>query len=142
MKRGIYITILLLLSCQLKSYKKDLIKPDSEEIWPTRDWAYKSIEEAGIDSAMICSIKDSVKQKHSLLIIKDGGIVYESYQSPYTKDTLFHISSCTKSVISILFGMIFKDSLTEYENKSAISFFPEYSIIYFLIKLRSRNFAY
>ncbi|MEM6698832.1 MAG: serine hydrolase [Bacteroidota bacterium] len=67
-------------------------------------------------------------RKTPLLIVKNRYIVHEAYQASYDRDSLIPINSCTKSVISILFGMVFKEQLTKNESQSAISYFPEYQI--------------
>ncbi len=119
----IYLLVFISISCQ---DKESLTSLDDSNIWPTREWQYKNYAAANISGKFLESIRDSVTEKHSLLVIKDGYIVHESHQAPYGKDSLIHVNSCTKSVISILFGMVFKNQWQLQENRSAISYFPEY----------------
>ncbi len=96
----------------------------TSENWPTEGWEYDTISNASLFNPVV----DSFPGKYSLLIVKDGRIAFEHYQEPYSKDSLIHINSCTKTVISILFGAVFKEQLALNENKAAVDYFPEYTI--------------
>ncbi len=71
-------------------------------------------------------IKQEFGRLESLLIIKDNKLVLEEYFYGYDRTQIHHIHSCTKSVTSLLIGMM----LDRYNNKSVDSpvfdFLPEY----------------
>lgn len=126
MKKFLYILLLLTISCNSKFDReeiKDESKSSDTEIWDTAEIEYSEEAKKRIDS-----LNKVYNQKQSLLIIEEGKVIFENYQAPYLKDSLIHINSCTKSVISMLFGMVFRDSLIEHENKSSLSYFPELNI--------------
>lgn len=124
----ISLLIFITISCQdkIQENRRPVSTVSDISIWPTKEWKYKNYTEANINGQLLRNIRDSVVEKHSLLVVKDGYIVHESYQAPYEKDSLIHVNSCTKSVISILFGMVFRNQLEVHENQPAISYFPEY----------------
>ena len=93
------------------------------ENWPTAGWKYDTIN----NTPLFKTLLDSFPGKYSLLIVNNGRIAFEHYQEPYLKDSLIHINACTKTVISILFGAVFKEQLTHNENMAAIDYFPEYA---------------
>ena len=56
---------------------------------------------------------------HSLLIIRNGKIIDETYFFPYQKDDMINIHSCTKSIISALVGIAIEEGyslFSEYVN--------------------------
>lgn len=122
----IALVVLFIVSCSSKKNRKELSthKQSSVENWPTATWEYDTLESA----PQFTSIVDSFPGKYSLLIIKNGQVAFESYQEPYAKDSLIHVNSCTKTVISLLFGAVFKEQLALNENRAAIDYFPEYSV--------------
>lgn len=97
---------------------------DTSENWPTVAWEYDTVSQA----ARFTPLLDSFPGRYSLLVINDGKIAFEHYQEPYAKDSLIHVNSCTKTVIAMLFGAVFKEELVENENRAAVEFFPEYTI--------------
>lgn len=64
---------------------------------------------------------------HSILVLKNGKLVYENYFDDYD-DTIYQkIFSITKSVTSILVGIAIDQGLIESVEVPIYSFFPEYS---------------
>jgi CubicO group peptidase (beta-lactamase class C family) len=65
--------------------------------------------EHGFDETRLSEITQSVGEKipflDSLLIIRDGYIIHESYYNDFEKNTLHDIASVTKSWTSALVGM-------------------------------------
>jgi CubicO group peptidase (beta-lactamase class C family) len=79
------------------------------DYWPTEGWRTSTAEEQGVDSAhlqaMIDAIKDQHLEIHSVLVVRNGYIIAETYFAPYSKKTRHPIYSVTKSVISALIGI-------------------------------------
>lgn len=124
--RNVPFTLLLLsliIACSTKNKTSDPIEKTSED-WPTAAWEYDTVNKASLFQPIV----DSFPGKYSLLIINNGKIAFEQYQEPYSKDSLIHVNSCTKSVISLLFGVLFQEEYSLNEEKAAIDFFPEYTI--------------
>jgi CubicO group peptidase (beta-lactamase class C family) len=65
---------------------------------------------------------------HSVLIIKDGKLVFEQYFYQYTKDSVQELRSATKSIFSALTGIAIDKGLIKSIKETALSFFPEYTL--------------
>jgi len=126
--RLIWIILLasLIFSCNTKNETND--DPTTAnpilEYWPTNGWEYDTLK----NTDQFALLTDSFPGRYSLVIIKDGKIAFERYQDPYAKDSLIHVNSCTKTVIAMLFGAVFKEQFALHENRSAIDYFPEYTM--------------
>ncbi len=66
-------------------------------------------EEQGIDSGLLISILDQIKEQnlnlHSLHIIRNGCMVLDVFYNPFERGWLHDIASCTKSFTSTLIGI-------------------------------------
>ncbi|MBK9270357.1 MAG: serine hydrolase [Saprospiraceae bacterium] len=62
---------------------------------------------------------------HSLLVIKDGKMVFEKYYSSWTKDSLHQLQSATKSVVSTLMGCALQLNYIKSTDERVLDFFPE-----------------
>jgi len=73
------------------------------------EWSEAKPAEAGIDEAKLQKIDEAVATKHkktlSVLIVKDGRLVYERYYQNKGKDNPTGVFSVTKSVTSALVGI-------------------------------------
>lgn len=65
---------------------------------------------------------------HSILIIKDGNLVFEEYFYEHNKDKLHELRSATKSFVSALTGIAIDKGFIKSKNEKVLSYFPEYSI--------------
>ena len=94
-------------------------------------WEVSSLEEEGLDVAIITTLTKKIidnqfKGIHSLLIVKNGKLVHETYFHGYRQDDLHTIFSITKSVTSALIGIAIDKKFIKSENELLLSFFPEY----------------
>jgi len=64
----------------------------------------------------------------SLLVVRHGKIVVEAYYAPYAADIPHAINSVTKTVISTLTAIAFKDGLLDSPNHRVLDFFDRRSI--------------
>ena len=125
-KNKLLVLILsITFSCNSKHSKKEIAM---EIVYPEKEWLSGEIKYKTRLKYRVDSLRSKLEENYSLLIIKDGYVIYEMYNSPYLKDSLIHTNSVTKSVVSMLFGIIFKDSLVESENQFSLSYFPEFNI--------------
>lgn len=85
-------------------------------------------EEVGISSKDIIKFVKALEKKeipmHSLLIVRYGKLVTETYYSPYTENTLHRMFSITKSFSSIAIGFLAEEGKISLEDK-IIDYFPE-----------------
>jgi CubicO group peptidase (beta-lactamase class C family) len=65
---------------------------------------------------------------HSILIIKDGKLVFEEYFYEYDKDKLHELRSATKSLVSALTGIAIDKGFIKSKNEKVLACFPEYLI--------------
>jgi CubicO group peptidase (beta-lactamase class C family) len=76
--------------------------------WPTAGWQNSAPEAQGMDSALLAQMLEDISANetsiYSVLVIRNGYLVTETYFHPYTRDTKMHIQSVTKSVIGMLVG--------------------------------------
>jgi CubicO group peptidase (beta-lactamase class C family) len=64
---------------------------------------------------------------HSILIIKDGKLVFEEYFYEHNKNKLHELRSATKSFISALTGIAIDKGYIKNENEKVLPYFPEYT---------------
>ena len=92
-----------------------------------------SIIESGLDTSllkemMLKIINGTYPNVHSVLIIKDGKLVFEEYFYEYNRERVHELRSATKSVISALAGIAIDKGYIKNKEETVLSFFPEYSI--------------
>ena len=91
-----------------------------------------NVEESGLDTALLAEMIEKIVDRiypdvHSVLIIKDGKLVFEEYFYEYTKDTLQELRSATKSFISALTGIAIDKGFIKNINEKVLAYFPEYN---------------
>jgi CubicO group peptidase (beta-lactamase class C family) len=64
------------------------------------------------------------KELHSLLIVRNGHLVSETYWPPYERTQKHILNSCTKTVVSALVGIATDDGLLRKDDK-VLGYFPE-----------------
>src|SRR5260370_5638272 len=62
------------------------------------------------------------KELHSLLVLRNGELVFEKYWPPYERDRKHALNSCTKAVVSALIG-IASDEGWLRENDTVLQYF-------------------
>ncbi len=107
----------------------DSPKPDSHEMapWPTEEWSISTPEEQGMDpqtlQAMFAAVRDGQVGLNSILIVRNGAIVAESYYAPFQQDDAQHLFSATKSVIATLVGIAIEDGYIRSVDQPLLDFF-------------------
>lgn len=83
--------------------------PPARDYWPTDGWRSNAPANHGLDETALAGLQSQIEQElpflDSLLIVKDGYLVYEEYFNGYDVDRLHPVHSVTKSVLSALFGI-------------------------------------
>jgi len=62
----------------------------------------------------------------SVLVIKEGHLIIEWYFNDGSKTEAFHIHSASKSFMSALIGIAFREGILESLDQKLVDFFPEY----------------
>jgi CubicO group peptidase (beta-lactamase class C family) len=95
--------------------------------WPTEAWRTTTPEEQGMDSQKLAQMLAAVEQQrlslHSLLVIRHGYIVSETYFEYYQPDTRHELYSCTKSFIATLIGIAIDKGNIDRTDHRSVDFF-------------------
>jgi CubicO group peptidase (beta-lactamase class C family) len=96
----------------------------------TRAWQTSTPEAQGINSTKLVKLFDRIRGLNldSLLMVRNGYLVLEAYQYPYTADIAHHINSATKSVISALFGIAMDQGAIERIDQPMLDYFSDRTI--------------
>lgn len=91
------------------------------------------LQKTGLDSTLLNMMTQKIingtyPNIHSVLIIKDGRLVFEEYFYEYTQQSLHQLRSATKSFISALAGIAIDKGLIKSVHEPVLPFFPEYQI--------------
>ena len=91
-----------------------------------------SIIKSGLDTALLAQMMRKIvdgtyPRVHSVLIIKDGKLVFEEYFYEYNRDSLHELRSATKSFVSALTGIAIDKGFIKNIDIPVLSFFPEYN---------------
>ncbi len=104
--------------------------------WPTEGWRTCAPEEVGMNSSILKEMNEEILllkelhvDVHGVLVVKDSYIVAEQYYSDkYGPDSLHRIHSCTKSLVSALYGIALEQENTIDLESKVIDYFQEYEI--------------
>lgn len=98
--------------------------------WPTDGWQTSSPEAQGMNSDILVTMVDTIADRqlpiHSVVVVRNGVVVLEAYQYPYSADDLHTVYSVTKSVTSVLTGIAVDQGLIRLD-QPMLDFFPEYT---------------
>ncbi len=102
----------------------------AEAYWPTDGWRFSTPEEQGMNPDIINEMNRTIYEEDywfdSLIVVKNGYIVYEDYPSgDYNENTSHILHSATKSVSSMLIGTAIKEGFIEGVDTRILDFFPE-----------------
>ncbi|MHA2045460.1 MAG: serine hydrolase domain-containing protein, partial [Candidatus Thorarchaeota archaeon] len=100
--------------------------------WPTEEWRNTTPEQQGMDSSILNRIDEDITDGNievdSVVIIKNGYIVYEKYYDYWSQYMLHTIQSCTKSFMSALIGIAIDMGYIDNASQPVLDFFPDYTI--------------
>ncbi|MDI9312679.1 MAG: serine hydrolase [Limnohabitans sp.] len=91
-----------------------------------------NIKNASLDTALLNEMMRKIldgtyPNVHSVLIIKDGKLVFEEYFYEYNKTKLHELRSATKSYISALAGIAIDKGYIKSVKEKILTYFPEYT---------------
>ncbi|MFW9948965.1 MAG: serine hydrolase domain-containing protein [Candidatus Thorarchaeota archaeon] len=98
--------------------------------WPTSSWIMSSPESQDMSSGKLLDMERFIEDQNienfidSILIIRNGYLVYESYPSGYDENDRHHIYSCTKVFTSALVGKALEEGYISSINDYVLDFFP------------------
>ncbi len=94
--------------------------------------AVGSLDNTGLDTAllseMVTKIVDGTyPDVHSILILKDGKLVFEEYFYEHHKNKLHELRSATKSFVSALTGIAIEKGYIKSKDEKVLPYFSEYT---------------
>jgi len=103
------------------------------DYWPTNGWQTSKPESQGMSSTKLRGLHNYIRDQNlpldSVIIVRNGYIVYEDYPSPsYGEDNTHILHSVTKSFTSALIGIAIKEGYIGNVNETVVSFFPNHTI--------------
>ncbi len=105
-------------------------QPKKREYWPTSGWKSSTPEQQGMDSAKLLIADEFIQNRLadalSLLVVKNGYLVFEKYYSYGRRERYAVVHSVTKSVTSALIGIALEKGYLNSVDQKIVEFFPEY----------------
>jgi len=96
------------------------------------EWIEGNPEDYGFDTSKLevtYTIADNMPFLRSVLVVRHGTLVIEWYFNDGAKNTAFHIHSASKSLMSALIGIAFREGILESLDQKMMDFFPEYNYL-------------
>ncbi len=105
-------------------------QPKKREYWPTHGWKVSTPEKQGMDSTKLFIADEFIQNRlpdaFSLLVVKNGYLVFEKYYSWGSPEKFAVVHSVTKSVMSALIGIALDKGYLKSVDQKLTEFFPEY----------------
>lgn len=119
------------LCCFLLVFFVQLGHAQTPVAWPTKDWQVSTPEAEGMDSAALSNLYDYLAtagfNTDSVLVIRHGRIVSETYVAPFNAELRHDLRSVTKSVVATLVGAALQEGKITSLDQKVLSFFPDHS---------------
>lgn len=98
--------------------------------WPTSAWSTSTPEQQGINFEMLTKadskINDNYPNVYSLLVVRNGFLVYEKYYQAMDETDDNPVYSVTKSVMSALTGIALRDGIIHDIDQNISEYLPDY----------------
>jgi CubicO group peptidase (beta-lactamase class C family) len=108
------------------------VQPESPPYWPTEAWRTSTPAEQGMDAEKLNQMMAFVAEHDiaidSVVVVRNGYIVFEAYRNGYDQHTKHHIQSVTKSFTSMLIGIALQQGLIQDVSQRMVDFFPNLTI--------------
>ena len=105
-------------------------QPQKREYWPTGGWRSSTPEKQGMDSSKLLIADEFIQNRlpdaFSLLVVKNGYLVFEKYYTWGSPEKYAVVHSVTKSVTSALIGIALDKGYLNSVDQKLTEFFPEY----------------
>jgi len=128
---GIVAILLMISGVPTQGYslaQADVIR----DYWPTDEWLNTTPEAQGLSLDQLDQINTSIVEDainiHSVIVVKNGYIVYENYYGHWSQYMAHTIQSCTKSFMSALIGIAIDKGYIDNVSQPVLDFFPGYTI--------------
>ncbi|MFX0091478.1 MAG: serine hydrolase domain-containing protein [Candidatus Hodarchaeota archaeon] len=129
--KKLMLTLFLMLLVVIPSSAGGATTNSPRDYWPTESWFSSPPAEQDMNPTKIEAMINYIQEQHlavdSVLIVRHGYIVHESYFNTQ-QDTPHLIYSCTKSIVSALIGIAIHEGYIESVDQKVLDFFPERNI--------------
>ena len=115
--------------CDFGSFYWSVSGTVTDSVDDSKDWVFSTPEAEGMDGAMLAEgIADiaTLPSLHSLLILRNGRIVSETYFNGQNASRSYEIASVSKSIMSALVGIAIEQDYIANVHERAEVFLPEY----------------
>jgi CubicO group peptidase (beta-lactamase class C family) len=121
--RGVLLIVALLFSIQ------PVVQAQGAAPFPTRNWTIAAATDQGLDVTRLEAAHQHIRANlpaiHSLLVVRHGYLVWESYYGTYRRNVRHSVVSVTKSVTSALVGIASDRGLINID-QPIWTYLPEY----------------
>jgi CubicO group peptidase (beta-lactamase class C family) len=101
----------------------------SVTIYPAQEWTVSTPEQQGMQSSMLADMMQHIIdyrfEIHSVLIVRNGKLVLDSYFWPFSAEMKHILHSCTKSIMSALIGIAIDKGYIQSVNQPITDSFPK-----------------
>jgi CubicO group peptidase (beta-lactamase class C family) len=101
---ALYVLTILIILALFHSYVTA-----SVNTYASNGWKVSTPEMQGMHSPMLADMMEYIKKNNfnidSLLILRNGHMIFDAYFYPFSIEQKHHIYSCTKSIMSALIGI-------------------------------------
>ena len=125
------LALVMVLSPAYDSSISTSFAQEQYDYWPGDSWRVSTLREQDMNVQKIESLEFRIEEGsgvYSLLIIRNGYLVYENYRQGKNKDSLMHIFSCTKSFTSALIGIAVREGYIGSIDDPILPYFPNWTI--------------
>ncbi|MHA2264550.1 MAG: serine hydrolase domain-containing protein [Candidatus Thorarchaeota archaeon] len=131
-KAFVTLSLFLFISCFI-GYPSTSGSLQVGDYWPTEEWRISEPEDQGVNSTYLDSMLEFIENRQeridSVLVIRNGCIVFEEYLNAYyDRFTRHTLQSISKSVNSALIGIAIREGLIESVAAKVVDFFPDLAI--------------
>jgi len=101
----------------------------AEELLADNDWQFDEPENRGMSSRVLGELAVAIADVEicSVLVAKEGNLVFEYYKDGFDENSVFRFNSCTKSFSSALIGIAIDMGLISGTDAKIYEFFPQIS---------------
>ena len=124
--RALLVLLLLVAGCDSNDTNDPLAQIGAFDEWATDTPASQNLDAALLDRLTEAVQNGDFGAVHSVLIARNGVLVYEEYFRNATADGLHQVYSVTKSVTSALVGIAVAEGHINGVQTPLLDFFPEY----------------
>lgn len=121
--------LLFILTFLLSNNMYHISLAENDTYWPEGDWRTSTPEDQGMDPEIISDLKNYAEKNieiDSILLIRNGYLIEESYFGSYDRESLHWVYSVTKSVLATLIGIAIQEGFITSVQDRVLDYFPDY----------------